>query len=132
MFPTVLGNQTYLNVAVGLDDKLVQSWIVEGEDGKGREKGRKEKDAKAREVEGYMFYKFKLDGDKLTFYAIDEEAKQNAIKDGKIKGIIEHDNLAKFTDTSKNLARFIADAGDSLWNTKMPVHLERVNVDKKL
>ena len=43
MFPTVLGNQTYLNVAVGLDDKLVQSWIVEGEDGKGREKGREGK-----------------------------------------------------------------------------------------
>ena len=34
-------------------------------------------------------------------------------------------------DTTQNLARFVQEAGDSLWNTKDPGHLERVDVGKK-
>jgi hypothetical protein len=39
---------------------------------------------------------------------------------GKIRGVTAeyertHDDEARFTDTTENLARFVTDAGDSLW-----------------
>ena len=63
---------------------------------------------------------------------MDEEAKQKAIESGKVKGvIIVQSNPAKFTDTMKNVARFVKEAGDSLWNTKEPGRFERVSLGKK-
>lgn len=116
IFPTVLGNKTYLNVVVGKDDKLVKSLD--------------EKGWKAVEVESYTLYQYKFDGEKVLVYRIDGEAKEKAIKDGKVKGTAEN-NSYRFTDTTQNLARFVQEAGDSLWNTKDPGHLERVDVGKK-
>ena len=86
-----------------------------------------EKGWKAVEVDSYTLYKYKFDGDKILVYGMDGEAKQKAIKSGKIKGTIE-DNSAKFTDTTENVARFVKEAGDSLWATKEPGRLERVNI----
>ena len=74
-------------------------------------------------------YRHKFDGDKLVVYEIDGEAKRKAIERGKAKGTLK-DNSAKFTDTTENLARFVSEAGDSLWATKTPGHLERVNLGK--
>jgi hypothetical protein len=81
--------------------------------------------------DAYTFVKYKLDGNKLTVWAIDEKAKEQAIKDGKVKGIIEASKPAKFTDTAETVARFVAEAGDSLWNTKEPGQFERVEAAKK-
>ena len=116
IFPTVIGDKTYLNVVIGKDDKLVKSLD--------------EKGWKADEVDSYMLYKYKFDGDKLVVYGIDAEAKQKAIKSGKVKGTVEN-NSAKFTDTTENVARFVKEAGDSLWDTKKPGQLERVNLGEK-
>ncbi|MGO9111497.1 MAG: hypothetical protein ACLP9L_19895 [Thermoguttaceae bacterium] len=38
--------------------------------------------------------------------------------------------ITQFTDTTVNLARFVAEAGDGLWNTEEPFSLKRVNVGK--
>ena len=115
-FPTVIGDKTYLNVVIGKDDKLIKSLDDKG--------------WKAAEVENYLLLKYQFDGDKLLMLGIDGDAKKKAIKDGKVKGTVD-DNSAKFTDTTENVARFVTESGDSLWNTKEPMHLERVNVGKK-
>jgi len=113
-FPTVIGDKTYLNLV--LNNKLVTRLV--------------EKGWKAVEVDSYTFLKYQVDGDKLLLYVIDEKAKQKAIKSGKVKGTLEK-NPAKFTDTTENLARFVAEAGDSLWHMKEPGRFERVNKGTK-
>jgi len=115
VFPTVLGDKTYLNVVLGKDDKLLKSLD--------------EKGWKAADVDSYTFYKYKFDGDKLVLLGIDAEAKKTAITSGKVKGTVEN-NSAKFTDSSENLARFVKEAGDSLWD-KTPGQLERLDMRKR-
>ena len=55
--------------------------------------------------------------------------KKRAVEAGKIKGVIEKDQdgnpRASFTDTTENLAKFVAEAGDGLFSTDM-LRLERV------
>jgi hypothetical protein len=132
IFPTVIGNKTFLNLFVDKGDELPPPLKVEGKDETGRDKKDGDEEGwKAESVDSYTFYKYKLEGDKLTIYAIDEEAKQKAINSGKIKGTIEQNGLGKLTDTAENVAHFVAEAGDSLWNMKRPLHLERMNTDKK-
>ena len=85
----------------------------------------------AANVDCYTFFKYAFDGDKLVLWAIEESAKGRAIQSGKVKGAAKPCEISKFTDTTANLARFVAEAGDSLWNTEEPCALERVNVGKK-
>jgi hypothetical protein len=113
-FPTAIGNKTYLNVVLG--ETQIQLLDKEG--------------WKADMVTSYMLLKYQLDGDKLVVFFMDAGAKVKAIKTGKIKGTVEN-NSATFTDTTENLAKFVAEAGDSLWNTSEPGQLERVNPGKK-
>lgn len=101
MFPTVIGNKTYLNLVI--DEKQV--------------KRLDEKGWKNAAIESYTFLKYRLDGDKLTAWAMDEGAKKQAIQSGKIKGATTT-TVAGFTDTTENIRRFIADADDRLWDTK--------------
>jgi hypothetical protein len=115
VFPSAIGDKTYLNAVLDGDKKLV--------------KRLDEKGWKAVEVDNYTFLKYQCDGDKLVVYLIDESAKQEAIKGGKIKGTVDN-NSAKFTDTTKNVARFASEAGDGLWNTQDPCRFERVEVGK--
>ena len=60
---------------------------------------------------------------------MDGEAKKRAVDAGKIKGVIEKDQdgntRVHFTDTTENLAKFVADSGDSLFS-KDVLRLERV------
>ena len=81
-------------------------------------------------VDRYAFFKYQVDGDKLVVWLIDEDAKERAIKGGKIKGVVEPNKPPKFTDTTENVARFVAEAGDSLLNLKDLVRFERVEAGK--
>ncbi len=114
-FPTVLGDKTYLNVVIDGDRKQVRHL-----DDKGWEP-----DA----VDCYTLFKYQFDGDKLVVFFTDEEAKVKAIKDGKIKGKIESMKPAQFNDTTENVARFVVQAGDSLWDTKETGRFERVKME---
>ena len=86
-YPTDLGGKTYLNVV--LDPKQVERL-----DAKGWQTG---------VVESYTFVKYQLNGDKLVIWLIDEKAKQQAITSGKIKGVVEKNRPAKFTDATENM-----------------------------
>lgn len=114
-YPTVLGDKTYLNLVI--DDEQVRRLGDKG--------------WKTDVVECYTFLRYQLDGDKLVVWLIDEKAKEEAIKSGKVKGLIEPNEPARFTDTTENIARFVVDAGDSLWNTKEPGRFDRAAVTKK-
>ena len=66
----------------------------------------------------------------MTIRGIDREAKERAIEAGKVKGVIEKKgrlgiNKVAFTDTTENLAKFVAENSDDLFS-KDVVRLERV------
>jgi hypothetical protein len=114
-FPTVLGEKSYLNVVAAN-----AQW----------EKPSVEKGWKAVQVESYFLFKYQVEGDKLLLWAVNSNVKKQAIKDGKIKGVIEEGISTKFTDTTGNVARFVAEEGDGLFSSK-PMRLERIDARKK-
>ena len=119
-FPTTLDGKTYLNFVD--DEKQVK--LMD------------EKGWKAGVVKSYTFVKYQLDGDTLEVWLIDEAAKEQAIKSGKVKGVNPWNSVASFTDTTENVGRFITDAGDSMWETKERLgdtgQLERVTTHPRM
>lgn len=120
MFPTVLGEKTYLNVISekGQPDRFCEE---KGEEGR-----------KAKTADSYHIFKYQVDGDRLLVWKMDGNAKARAIEGGSIKGIAKRERLGRieFTDTSENVARFVAEAGDSLFS-KESLRLERIDAGKK-
>jgi hypothetical protein len=104
MFTTTLGKNHYVNVTV-LDAEAAKAL------------GGKWDPAKA---EGYFIYKYEIDGDKLMVATIDPDQKKAAIKAGKVNGKSkEAGDDSHFTDSTENLARFIASPdGDKIFFTK--------------
>lgn len=110
LFTAQVGGKSYLNVAElkpGVAEKI------------------KEKGWEA--VEGYFIWRYQIEGDRLTVWAMDNEAKRRVVEAGKLKGEVSTGRFrfVKFTDAPENLARFLSEAGDSLF-TNDPVRLERV------
>jgi hypothetical protein len=114
-YTTKLNGKTYLNVV--LDPAQIRVFDQSG--------------WKADKIDGYFFVKYQLDGDKATIWSINTKAKEEAINGGKIHGLVktENDDI-RFTDTSNNVAKFIAASGDRLWNAE-PTHMERIAPAKK-
>jgi hypothetical protein len=115
VFPTVIGDASYLNLSEGSEEQI---------------KTLEEKGWKPDTVTDYIILKYRVDGDTLLIWTMDVDAKERAIKAGQIKGIVrtEKDSFTKtveFTDTTENVRRFVASAGDGLFN-KEPLRLERV------
>jgi hypothetical protein len=110
LFVSRVGQKAYLNIAELKPDLAQQI---------------KEKGWEA--VQGYFLWRYQIEADRLTVWPMDNDAKRQAIEAGKLKGEVSTGRfrVAKFTDTPENLARFLAEAGDSLLS-KEPVRLERV------
>jgi len=114
VFPSTLGDATYLNVAdttPSLRKRIEETgWTDEP-------------------IFLYQILRYQISEDALTVQLIDGEAKKRAIEAEKIKGMIEKDRKGKsrvhFTDTSENLAKFVAESGDDLFS-KQSLRLERV------
>jgi hypothetical protein len=69
-----------------------------------------------------------VEGDTLVVWMMGRDAKEQAITAGKVKGLIAQGidpTASRFTDTTENLARFVAAAGDSLF-THEALRLEKV------
>jgi len=112
-YSTTLEGKTYLNVV--LDPAQIQVFDQDG--------------WKADKIDGYIFFKYQLDGDKATVRGVNSTAKREAIQAGKIQGVVKDSNNVRLTDTSENVAKFIAAAGEGLWDA--PGHLERIAAAKK-
>jgi hypothetical protein len=112
-YSTTLNGKSYLNVL--LDEAKIKDFDQNGWD--------------AEKVEGYYFVKYKLDGDKSTVWSIDTAVRKDAIKTGKIKGVIGEQGESHFTDTTENVVKFLTAAGDGLWNSE-PGHMERIAMKK--
>jgi hypothetical protein len=112
VFPTTIDGNTYLNVCDGKDEQL---------------KVLEEKGWTAETVHAYLIFKYQIKDDVLVVQGMDKDAKQRAIESGKIKGVIEKDRFTtvRFTDSTENLAKFVADVGDELFSESV-VRLERV------
>jgi hypothetical protein len=115
LFPTTIGDKTYLNVTDGKEPKVK---LVE------------EKGWTAETVNSYLIYRYQVTADTLTVQGIDGDAKKRSIEAGTIKGVVEKDREGRitkvyFTDTTENLVKFVIEAGDALFS-KDVVRLERV------
>ena len=114
VFPTTIGDKTYLNVTEAKPPQLKlleeQGWSDET-------------------FNEYLLIRYQITGDVLTLQLIDQEAKKRAVEGGKIKGMSEKDRdgntRVHFTDTTENLAKFVAEAGEDLFS-KDVLRLERV------
>jgi hypothetical protein len=114
-FTTTLAGKSYLNVV--LDPAQVKVFNESG--------------WKADAIDGYIFVKYEIDGDKAKVWATDMKAKVDAINAGKMHGVARKENNdVRFTDSGEKVAKFIAAAGDDLWQNE-PGHLERVTSAKK-
>jgi hypothetical protein len=103
VFTTTLGNNHYLNLTTLNADRF---------------KSVEDFNWEPFMAEGYFIFKYDIREDKLIIAGMDPEQKEAAIKTGKIKGIVEGDKV-RITDTTENLARFVADADpDKLFTTK--------------
>ena len=109
-----LNGKSYLNIV--LDEARIKDFDQNGWD--------------ADKVDGYYFVKYKLDGDKGTVWSVNDDTRKEAIKAGKIKGVIAEQGDNHFTDTGDKVEKFLSAAGDSLWNSE-PGHMERVLTAKK-
>jgi hypothetical protein len=108
LFPTVIGKHTFLNVRTV------------------------EKDDHGRPTKGYRLYRYKVHGRKLQMWLLSQDYLADAIRAGKIKGVIHEDKKTAgsshthpdidimLTDTSENIAKFIASSDlDDLFSEKM-------------
>ena len=99
LFASTVGGSTYLNITDGKAGQ-VQALEENGWD--------------ATQIDGYFLYKYELKADTLCVQGIDRDAKRRAIEGKRLKGTVEpgDDGKVKFTDSTENLARFVAEAKD--------------------
>jgi len=105
-FRSDIDGKSYLNIA-GVTQEQLESI---------RENG-----WQANMLDSYILLKYRVENDALLLWAMDKEAKKKAIQDGKIKGEIKEGDSGtriRFTDTTENLAEFVATAGDELFADK--------------
>ena len=108
-FASAIGGKNYLNVACRRTRRPVERL---------NEKGWKRRCRWTATCSSSI----EFDGDKLVMLEMDEGAVKQAIKERQGQGIMGDgsEKYATLTDTTENVARFVAAAGDSLWNTKNP------------
>jgi hypothetical protein len=112
-FVSRLGDKTYLNVADGKPERA-ERVAAEG----------------WKTVDAYFILRYEMADDKLTIWTMDAGAKRQAVEGGKIKGTTER-RQALLTDTTENLARFVAAAGDGLFRPE-PARLERLEPARRV
>ena len=110
MFSTTIGEHHFLNM-IDIEQKDIEQIAKDG--------------WKPELVKGYSFVKYNVQGDTLTVWGIDPDAKGKAIEAGKIKGTVD-ENTKTFTDTSENLSKFLAAPENADIFAKEPTRLERV------
>lgn len=115
VFPTNISGNNYLNIA-GLSHEGVESARVQG--------------WKDRKIRSFLIMKYELqpDGDRLLVWGMQGSAKIAMIEAERIKGQLkqqDHSTLGRFTDSSENVAKLVADQSERLYDGK-PLVLERV------
>jgi hypothetical protein len=109
-FSITIEKNQYLNVAF-IDDKDLGQFEMVG--------------WKPDLVKGYLIVKYLADGDTLTIWDMDPQAKRRMIEAEKLKGTIDK-NAVFFTDTPKNLVALLADPKNADLFTKTPTKYKRV------
>lgn len=110
LFPTTLGENHFLNV-LAVEDKDLEQLDNSG--------------WKPDLIKGFFIVKYQVQGDTLTVWFIDADAKGRAIEAGKINGTVEK-NTKMFTDTSEKLAAFLSAPENAKLFAEKPVRYERV------
>jgi hypothetical protein len=62
-------------------------------------------------VKGYAILKYEIDGDKVSVWEMSDKTRRKAVEAGKVKGNIKERFC--FTDTTENLAKFLADPANA-------------------
>lgn len=117
LFTSEIGNSKFLNIPI-LDQNDLVRFDQAGWD--------------AKLVKGYSIAKYELKDDSLTLWHMNRDAKAKAIQMKIIKGEIKKStgtgpDSVYFTDTSENLAQFLADPENiNLFDAKDSIRYERV------
>ena len=81
-------------------------------------------------LSAYWILQYQITGDVLTLQFTNSETWKQAVETGKIKGTIEKNQHGatriRCIDTTENLAKFVAEAGDELFESKAEMRLKRV------
>jgi hypothetical protein len=114
VFPTVIGEGTYLNCFEGKEGQIKQL---------------EEKGWNSDAATKYTFMKYRIDGDIMTLKWVDGDAKTRFVKAGKIKGASEKDadgnSHTVLSDTTENLVKFLSESSGELFS-KDELRLERM------
>jgi hypothetical protein len=109
-FSTMIGKDRYLNVAF-IDDKDLGQFETTG--------------WKPELVKGFVILKYHIDGDTLTVWKMDPQAKQRLIESEKAKGSINK-NVIFLTDATDNVVSLLTDPKNADLFTKTPAKFQRV------
>jgi len=114
-FPSSIGKARYLNVAA-MDPKDIEPLRTE--------------QWESGEIGSYFLMKYEVnrEGDEIRLWGMKDSAKRKAIEAGRIQGHIKQpgeSGTTRLTDTSENIAQWVAAEGDRLFAEK-PLILERV------
>ena len=111
MFSTTIGTTKYLNVIPYVRDKQLKVLKENG----------------WKDVKGYIVLKYKVEGDTALVWKMDRTPSTKPSKMGKSRASEEGLllDMNEITDTTENLARFVAKAGDTLFLSE-PTQLNRV------
>lgn len=114
LFPTVIDGDNYLNLAPAKQEQLAKI---------------QERGWQPDLLDAYFILKYRFEDGVLLVWPMDNEAKKKAVEGGEIKGGVKKTNgggeFMKFTDTTHNLAQFVAASKDELF-AKEPLRFERV------
>ncbi len=109
-FPTTIAENHYLNILTINDENLEQlqnnGW-------------------QAGLADGYCLLKYRVEGDSLLLWQIDQDVKRRFIEAGKIKGTIDKKSVF-FTDTTAKLNSLLASPEGAGLFKKEPVRYQRV------
>lgn len=112
-FRSDIDGKSYLNLAGGTQEQV---------------KSIQESGWQADMLNSFILVKYRVEDDGLLLWATNKDAKKTAIQDGKIKGEIKEGDggtRVRFTDTTENLAKFVAAASDGLFADE-PLRLKQV------
>lgn len=114
-FPATLNNKTVVSIAE-CDPSQLKTMVENG--------------WSDDSLSAYWILQYEIADDVLTLQFTNTETWKQAVETGKIKGSIEKDDggmtRVRCTDTTENLAKFAAEAGDDLFESKREMRLKRV------
>lgn len=104
VFPTEIDGKKHLN-AIAFDDEVRSQLAVNR-----ATRARSDLPALMKHAQGYLVFRYEVDGDQLTIHTANERIVQNAIAAGQIRGV-----RGQLSDTTDIVVAFLRKRGDDVF-----------------